>query len=92
MGRQKDLLMSSIDVSVLGHRAQWGRKEREDAISGEANGKYLAQKTFENNSAVSMKEIILPFPSHKILFAQQISFSFYCYHIVAKYNCCIGKK
>lgn len=47
-----------------------GEGRKEDGVSGGANGKYLAQKTFENNPPVPMKEIILPSPSYKIPFAQ----------------------
>ena len=58
---------AAVEASVSRHRAQWGR--REDGISGGANGAYLAQKIFEKNSLVPMKEIILPSPSCKISFA-----------------------
>ena len=83
-----------IDV-VCGGQNPWtlssreGRKE--DGISKGADGEYLAQKTFGKNPPVPMKEIILLSSSffflsssYKTSFAQQISFSLYCYHIVVK--------
>lgn len=54
--------------------ASWGTEpdgegRREDGVSGGAKREYLAQKTFGNNSAVPMKEIIQPSSSYKTPFA-----------------------